>query len=94
MRPPLRLVQPTAPQLRDHTLLPEPLTPGIVDPTTNRKRKPVKPLLWFVLIAALATNIYASASVDDSATQIWVNVTSGVVFLASATTLFTLRRRT
>ncbi|MEV4994890.1 hypothetical protein ACFVTT_11400 [Streptomyces niveus] len=54
----------------------------------------MKPLLWFVMIAALAANIYASASVDDSATQIWVNVTSGVVFLASATTLFTLRRRT
>lgn len=54
----------------------------------------MKPLLWFVLIAALGANIYASASVDDSATQIWVNVTSGVAVLASATTLFTLRRRT
>lgn len=53
----------------------------------------MKPLLWFVLIAALATNVFASVSVTDSTTQIWVNVTSGVVFLASATTLFTLRRR-
>ncbi|MFG2170597.1 hypothetical protein ACGFMO_04275 [Streptomyces niveus] len=54
----------------------------------------MKPLLWTALIAALAANVYASLGLDDSATQIWVNVTSGVVVLASATTLFTLRRRT
>ncbi|WP_405795662.1 hypothetical protein [Streptomyces sp. NBC_01506] len=53
----------------------------------------MKPLLWFVLVIALAANVFAGVSLESS-DRVLVNVLSGVVVLASGTALFALRRRT
>ncbi|MFH8471500.1 hypothetical protein [Streptomyces sp. NPDC018000] len=52
----------------------------------------MKPLLWTVLVAATAANLFFNLGVKDSGLQIVLSVVSGVVVLASGAGLWMLRR--
>ncbi|MFG1997952.1 hypothetical protein ACGFNU_02245 [Spirillospora sp. NPDC048911] len=52
----------------------------------------MKALLWLVLAAGLATNVFFSLT-DDGAVKIAVNITTGVLVLAAIAGLVMLRTR-
>ncbi|MFF8499620.1 hypothetical protein ACF07L_03035 [Streptomyces anulatus] len=51
----------------------------------------MKSLLWLVLFAALAVNVFLSFAVDRDSLEIALSAVSGVVVLASGTGLWMLR---
>ncbi|MFF9351354.1 hypothetical protein [Streptomyces sp. NPDC014734] len=53
----------------------------------------MKSLLWIVLVAALATNAFASLGTLQEGVRITVSVVSGVVVLGAGTGLWMLRER-
>lgn len=52
----------------------------------------MKALLWIVLVAGLATNVFFSL-IEDGALKIAANVTTGVLVLAAIAGLVMLRHR-
>ncbi|MFE7429360.1 hypothetical protein ACF1BP_13160 [Streptomyces sp. NPDC014735] len=53
----------------------------------------MKSLLWIVLVAALAANVFASFGVPKESTQIVLSVVSGLIVIGSGTGLWMLRDR-
>lgn len=51
----------------------------------------MKSLLWLVLSAALAANVFLSVAVEEGGLQIALSVTAGVIALASGAGLWVLR---
>ncbi|MCX4788926.1 MULTISPECIES: hypothetical protein [unclassified Streptomyces] len=52
----------------------------------------MKALLWIVLCAAIAANVFLNFLVEDNGLNIALSVVSGVVVLASGVGLWRLRR--
>ncbi|WP_335939168.1 hypothetical protein [Streptomyces sp. PTD5-9] len=53
----------------------------------------MKSLLWIVLVAALAANVFASFGVPEESTHLVLSIASGLVVLGSGTGLWMLRDR-
>ncbi|MEU9762688.1 hypothetical protein [Streptomyces sp. NPDC047985] len=53
----------------------------------------MKSLLWIVLVAALAANVFASFGVPEASTQMVLSIVSGLIVLGSGAGLWKLRRR-
>ncbi|MFJ1783595.1 hypothetical protein ACIOML_04700 [Streptomyces anulatus] len=51
----------------------------------------MKSLLWLVLSAALAANVFLSVAVEESALRIVLSAVAGVIVLASGGGLWALR---
>lgn len=51
----------------------------------------MKSLLWLVLSAALAANVFLSVAVEEGGLQIALSVVAGVIALASGAGLWALR---